>query len=772
MSRQPQILVLEDDDDMREVLTQVLQDQGYQVVSVAAGAEAVEKAATQTFDLIVADIRMPGMDGLQAVELTKQQQPQIGAMIVSGYSSPEETRRAAELQVGAYLKKPFRMKKFLRLVQEQLRHVQRADQAQTSRDLREEAMYWGLETLLRVADANSLTAPAGSLARAGELAGQMSAAMGYDPGVTRELRLAAQFALLKGLDGTDPPDWLLTEADLLPSFSQAVTAPDSTEGQLVRLCVLVGPEADRPSPESLAGKVSDELLEVYAALDTEASPDRPRAPRNNHTLLALAQTLTRSGDRQSAAEAYRTLAERTQDQQMAIRARLELARLCPEQAEGLLAEAVEGAARLGPAQGARALLEIAVARQATGSPPGAASFASGAEELFLQVAGEAERLGLPGLEGLARVALQKGGRSQERLEFCLQHLLDPADTDQFLAHADWLLPQLLHLELSDSTFQRLVTRFPEPLPAALGSAPEGVRERLLSLAESGSLLADPLLRALAGDTNPEIRARAVALKEGERGAPVAPLLRVHSFGDLEVFRGSEAVEPKSWKTRKTRYLFALLASDWGKGFSEDYLLDTFWPESGEKGQKNLYWALSVARRCLKSEQPEPDIVVREQGRLRLTREIPHWHDVQEFLAAAEAIRRARSEEKGGEALNQLGRLVRLYRGPYLEDCYLDWAVRLRDELERTAAESFCELAELLLEQQMAEGAIEAGAAAVRVAPYRQQGHLVLMRAFIQAGRPAEAVRQYQRCEELLRRDYRMDPGTELMRCKLEAELAC
>lgn len=130
------ILVLEDDDEMRDMLSEVLRDHGYTVVAVSRGDEAVVQVSQQPFDLIVADIRMDGMDGLEVLERTRQQQPSIGTLVVSGYATEAETTRANRISVGGYLKKPFRMGQFLELVREQLRgkhDVERSRQQNTSR---------------------------------------------------------------------------------------------------------------------------------------------------------------------------------------------------------------------------------------------------------------------------------------------------------------------------------------------------------------------------------------------------------------------------------------------------------------------------------------------------------------------------------------------------------------------------------------------------------------------------------------------------------------
>ncbi|MEW6282884.1 MAG: response regulator, partial [Candidatus Eremiobacterota bacterium] len=83
---QPRILILEDDEALRTLLSAILEEQGYAVVAVDRALDAIQQARQAPFDLVVADIRMEGMSGLDALQVMKEHQPEVGSIVVTGYS--------------------------------------------------------------------------------------------------------------------------------------------------------------------------------------------------------------------------------------------------------------------------------------------------------------------------------------------------------------------------------------------------------------------------------------------------------------------------------------------------------------------------------------------------------------------------------------------------------------------------------------------------------------------------------------------------------------
>jgi response regulator NasT len=108
MNRPLRIAVADDEADMREYLATVLPRMGHEVVAIARnGRELIEQAAATTPDLLIFDIKMPKVDGLQAAAAISEREP-IPAIVVSAHHAPELIERATEDYILAYLVKPIK----------------------------------------------------------------------------------------------------------------------------------------------------------------------------------------------------------------------------------------------------------------------------------------------------------------------------------------------------------------------------------------------------------------------------------------------------------------------------------------------------------------------------------------------------------------------------------------------------------------------------------------------------------------------------------------
>ncbi len=128
------ILLVEDDDDISDLLTLHLTDEGYEVDAVDDGDEGLERALTGDYDLIVLDIMLPGTDGFDICRRLRQEQCQVPILMVT--AKTEEVDKVLGLELGAddYITKPFSIREVLARVKAMFRRVSVDQQAQSEEE--------------------------------------------------------------------------------------------------------------------------------------------------------------------------------------------------------------------------------------------------------------------------------------------------------------------------------------------------------------------------------------------------------------------------------------------------------------------------------------------------------------------------------------------------------------------------------------------------------------------------------------------------------------
>ncbi|HEX9428732.1 MAG TPA: response regulator [Candidatus Polarisedimenticolia bacterium] len=105
-SRTPSILVVDDEPQVRDLLCQALKQQGYQVASAENGGDAVEKVRTARFDVLLCDLKMPGISGLQALEQVKAIDPDIEFIVMTAHGTLENAIESLRKGASDFLQKP------------------------------------------------------------------------------------------------------------------------------------------------------------------------------------------------------------------------------------------------------------------------------------------------------------------------------------------------------------------------------------------------------------------------------------------------------------------------------------------------------------------------------------------------------------------------------------------------------------------------------------------------------------------------------------------
>jgi DNA-binding NtrC family response regulator len=107
-NRSIRLLLVDDDDDLRQDLAQLFRKQGHQVTAAVSGEDALNKASHARFDVALLDLHLPGMSGIDVLTQLKEQQPELEALMLTAHSSIETAVEAMRKGAYDYLTKPFR----------------------------------------------------------------------------------------------------------------------------------------------------------------------------------------------------------------------------------------------------------------------------------------------------------------------------------------------------------------------------------------------------------------------------------------------------------------------------------------------------------------------------------------------------------------------------------------------------------------------------------------------------------------------------------------
>src|SRR5246500_5701617 len=116
MTTRPHLLVVDDEPGIRESLSSILQDEGYEVESVASAEEALERASSGEIEVILLDVWLPGMDGLEALSRLQASQRPPAVIMISGHGTIETAVRATKLGAFDFIEKPLSLEKIIVLV--------------------------------------------------------------------------------------------------------------------------------------------------------------------------------------------------------------------------------------------------------------------------------------------------------------------------------------------------------------------------------------------------------------------------------------------------------------------------------------------------------------------------------------------------------------------------------------------------------------------------------------------------------------------------------
>ena len=110
---EPAVLIIDDEEGIRESLSGIFEDEGYTVFTASSGEEALKVLKEQSPDLIMLDVWLPGIDGIQTLKEIKNMKPDLPVIIISGHGNIELAVKATKTGAYDFLEKPLSLERVL-----------------------------------------------------------------------------------------------------------------------------------------------------------------------------------------------------------------------------------------------------------------------------------------------------------------------------------------------------------------------------------------------------------------------------------------------------------------------------------------------------------------------------------------------------------------------------------------------------------------------------------------------------------------------------------
>jgi response regulator RpfG family c-di-GMP phosphodiesterase/DNA-binding SARP family transcriptional activator len=801
---------------MLEALSILLQDEGYEVATASSGMEAVERAGQRLFDLVISDVRMAGMDGIQTLTQLRERCPTTRAILITGYASPDIPIRAIKLGVDDYLVKPFDDRDFLKSVRRSM------DTARTQREYEQtlKQQWRDFASVVRLLSTGVEARDPyfeGHSSRVADLSLRVARAMNLPADRQEVLDLAAHLHDIGNigtkLDIFKKTEKLLNEEveeirgstrkaeDYLKSLTSlrdvfriilhhhewfnGAGVPFGLKGEQIPiesriLCAAEAYDAmisPRPYRERLhsqealqildkeAGEHFDpdvvgllkKVIEIRAsgAEEDEAPEAAPTQERQIGLVLSLAHTYLQNGNLEIAEKGFKDCLELLGDIRSPNRAEAHIGLALIHLQSGDLEAARADAQRA--IEASQGLNDLLVGRSLC------------AQGLVMAQMGEAEKAA-EAFERARKIFENWESHSNIGRVLLLEALAAAGGVSGHVPAESQALVKQRFLTAVEYLTQYDLTDIPSREKTLFASLfvrayTQGWEKEKLEpfLVGFGSTALSPYLSGLDAAARAQIQAIVSRASSSEKSEAGPPPLSIYAFGKFRVFCGGREVGDENWKTRKSKYLFAYLACQGDRDVPDEKLMELFWPDHDpDKARQNLYSALSHIRKALEGFLPEYDkVVVSHKGFYRINAHVPHTVDVREFDRYYESGSQAARAGNVDEAVGSYQRAEALYQGEFLEGYYSDWALNYRDDYERKYQDILNRLMSHFAEKGRSQVVLDYCQKLLGLDPCDQEAHLNLMRAYVALGKPEQAVRQYQQCCQVLKNELNLSPSPEI-----------
>jgi two-component system nitrogen regulation response regulator NtrX len=115
------IIIIDDDESIRKILSTILQEEGYTVDTADTGKEGIRKTNENCYNLALIDMKLPDIEGIDLLLRIKDTTPRMRKMIITGFPTIHNAMEAVNRRADAFILKPFEMEKVLQTIREQLK---------------------------------------------------------------------------------------------------------------------------------------------------------------------------------------------------------------------------------------------------------------------------------------------------------------------------------------------------------------------------------------------------------------------------------------------------------------------------------------------------------------------------------------------------------------------------------------------------------------------------------------------------------------------------
>lgn len=794
------ILVLDDDPLVLKGLGKALKRAGYRVFTAPSASEAIEVARAELLDLVICDVRMPDIDGLEAIGLLRQLQGGLRTIVITGYADDSAPIRAIKNGVDDYLFKPFATEDLLKSVRHSL-ELRRLEVREKSEKEELRRGYIRLVTTLVNAFQGQDSYFYDHSRRVAALATDLGEELGLQGRALDRLELAA---LLHDIGLAYIDRELLLKAEALseeeyqklhnhPLLARKLLGDVPELASLTPILEGLREHYDGSGqPRGLHGEnipVESRIIAVAEAFDsfTHARPHRPAQSREKAIEFLKEQARARFdpvvvslcadlAQEHRELTDLKTLMGRTKaDQAQKERCRnlIQLGNLLRESNEFAQAARAydEAEALVGGDEELTFSLTVQRAQ---------AALAAGEAKAAARLAGTAGRQ-LEGLNSrpyrtvleLARLSIHLGRAAQaedvlsslpdshplqpEKQRLWLRLLLQNGRSQEFAqAFQPWLEAPASFQSLSPGQAREaagvLVGGLRQNLAAELAS------DKCRQLVRNWPFLSGFLSEHLPAEVAREFQPAQPPELESSPEKPRGPVLEARCLGRLKVLINGTPLDSKVWTTRKAKELFALLLQ-WQRPVPAGRLTELLWPDGGDKVRKNLHTTVSRVRRALRSGAGKSISGILSDGDFyMLDPELSTWADIWELEKAEEAVARSRDPRLKDEVVAAAVRAVALYNGDFLEGLWEEWTFNPR----RNFREKWIRVADRLAQHFVAGKQYDEAESCYRqilgIDGCREEAHLGLMKALLEAGRRDQALTCYDDYCKALERELDLGPS--------------